>query len=329
MTVQRTPGFTDAVRQELALLPHGSPAEMEAELAALLRVGGSLHLRGGRAADERWSLSLTTTSGAVARRVYALLQERFGVRAELTVQAPSGVRHRTRYGVSLGATTGPVARRLGLLDATDRPLDGLAPGLDGPRATAYVRGAVLAGGSFSRPGRPPHLEIPVSGQRLAEELAALVGRLVSGAASVTGGDRPRVVLKSGERIGVLLTAIGATNAFLRWDEHRLRRQLRSDATRLANADTANLRRTIDAAASQVAAVEQVVAAHGWDALDPELRVVALARLANPGATLAELGGLVDPPLSRSAVHRRLRRIVELARRPAEPGTAEPSGESAP
>jgi cell division protein WhiA len=123
------------------------------------------------------------------------------------------------------------------------------------------------------------------------------------------------VVKSGATIGELLTTMGATGAFLAWDERRLRRQLRSDATRLANADAANLRRTIDAAAMQVRAVETVVAELGWEALDEPLRAVALARLANPEASLSELGELVDPPVAKSVVHRRLRRLEELAAGP--------------
>lgn len=325
MTIGRDGGFTDEVRQELSRLPHGTPAEADAELAALLRVGGTLRLRGGGEPDERWELSLSTTSGAVARRAFALLQARFGVRAEFSVEEPSGVRRRTGYGVALGGATSHVARQLALLDDRGRLLDGLPPGLHGSAARAYVRGTMLAGGSVSNPGRAPHLEIAVGSHQMAGQLAALVARTFEVRARAVTGERARVVMKSGEDIGVLLAAIGATRAFLRWDEQRMRRQLRSDATRLANADTANLRRTVDAAAGQVAAVERAVAQMGWDALDPDLRVVALARLANPAASLSELGGLVDPPLSRSAVHRRLRRIQDLARGPdpGDDGTAVP------
>jgi cell division protein WhiA len=88
--------------------------------------------------------------------------------------------------------------------------------------------------------------------------------------------------------------------------------VRSQATRLANADAANVRRTVEAASGQVAVVERVVAKLGWDELEEDLRGVALARLVSPDASLAELGQLTDPPLSKSAVHRRLRRLESLA-----------------
>ena len=300
--------FTATVRQELGSRPLGGDVQRWAELAAIIRCGGSLVRRGGDAGP---SLRVVTTSGAVARRTYALLQERASIRPELAVRAPGGVQRRTSYEIRLGpAATPVVARELRILDADGRPVTAL-PVRPGDRgAVSFLRGAVLACASFSAPQRPPHLELAPGSATVAAGLADLLGHEVAGTVTVAGG-RDRVVIKSGEAIGEVLVLVGATGAFLRWDEQRMRRQLRSEANRLANADAANLRRTIEAAAEQVRAVEQVIAELGWDALDDELREVALARLANPGASLQEVGELLDPPVGKSAVHRRLRRLVEL------------------
>jgi DNA-binding protein WhiA len=119
-----------------------------------------------------------------------------------------------------------------------------------------------------------------------------------------------VVIKSGTTVGELLVRLGATRAFLAFDDRRLRRQLRDDVTRLTNADEANLRRAIDASARQVRAIETLLEGEAWEGLDDEAREVALARLANPEASLAELGEVLDVP--RTTVHRRLARLVELA-----------------
>lgn len=312
------PSFTEAVRQELAQAPTEGPASIRPELSALFRLAGSIRLAGGSDPD-RLRLELTTTSGAVARRAYTLLQRQYGLRAELAVRAPGGVRRRTTYEVRVGAGSRHVARDLALLDAHDRLVNGLPADLDGPARVAYLRGALLAAGSVSAPGRAPHLEIAVRSPELATRLAGLVRRVVDANATATGHDRPRVVVKSGAAIGDLLATVGATRAFLDWDERRLRRQLRNDATRLANADAANLRRSVEAAAGQVRAVEDAVRRHGWDELGDDLRAVALARLANPAASLAELGELLDPPIGKSAVHRRLRRLEQLAKTdPDEP-----------
>jgi cell division protein WhiA len=308
------PSFTEAVRQELAGLPVGSDAQAHAELGGLVRVTGSLTRSGG---DPRFGLELTTTSGAVARRAFGLVQHRYGLRPELLVRAPGGVRRRSVYGVRLGVGADRVARDLEVVDAAGRPRDGLMADLTGTRAIAYLRGVLIGSGSISGPGRPPHLELSVGSEATGRALAGLLRDLVGGGAIAVDGQRTRVVVKSGERIGELLAATGATRAFLTWDDRRLRRQLRVAATRLANADAANLRRTIDAAQHQVQAVERALQLHGWDALDEPLRAVALARLANPSASLAELGELIDPPIGKSAVHRRLRRLEALAGEAAE------------
>ncbi|MEX1179130.1 MAG: DNA-binding protein WhiA [Nitriliruptor sp.] len=305
--------FTDEVKQELARLPVAGPDAERDELAALLRFGGALVLGGG---GRGMAVDLETVVGATARRTFTLLQHRYGVSPQLRVRAPGGVQRRRVYGVRLEGAGEMVARDLGLLDRAGRPR---APTVAvGGAASPCIRGAFLAAGSISGPDRPAHLEIVAHRQDAAEALAATIAGSLGAHAAVSVSSeerdeqRPRVVLKSGASIGELLASIGATAAFLRWDERRLRRQVRSQATRLANADAANLRRTVDAAGSQVQAVERLVEAVGWDAIDEDLRAVALARLASPDASLGELGQLTDPALSKSAVHRRLRRLVTLA-----------------
>ena len=313
--MEASSGFTETVRQELASQPYGNDVEIWGELAGLARCAGRLTVVGGAAdPDGRYHLAVASTSGAVARRAYGLLQQRYGLRPELAVRAAGGVRRRATYEVRLAATTAHVATDLGVVDPQGRPITGFPVEPDASAAVAFLRGAVLACASFSSPGRSPHLEFAPGSAATAMGLARLMESRLGASISPAVDDRPRVVVKSGESIGELLVMIGATNAFLRWDEHRMRRQLRSEANRLANADGANLRRSIDAAAEQVHAVESVIERLGWDALDDELREIALARLANPGASLQELGQLVDPPVGKSAVHRRLRRVIELGTR---------------
>jgi cell division protein WhiA len=302
--------FTDEVKQELAGQPVDDGDDGLAELASLLRFGGALIVAGG---DRGIDVDLETVSGATARRTYTLLQRHAPVVPELRVRAPGGVQRRRVYGVRVEAVGDQVARSLGLIDDHGRPLPPVATA--GASAIATLRGAFLAAGSISSPDRPPHLEIVAHRRDAADALAATASDLTAGTVTVVDGDegqRARVVVKSGATIADLLAALGATGAFLRWEERRVRRQVRSDATRLANADAANLRRTVDAASGQVAAVEKVLAALGWDELDEDLRGVALARLVSPEASIAELGQLTDPPLSKSAVHRRLRRLEALA-----------------
>jgi len=300
--------FTEAIRQELANRPVGEAAEVAAELAALCRFAGRLERTGG---DPAVRLVLASTSGAVARRAFRLLQHRYGVRAELAVRAPGGVHRRSTYEVRL-ADARHITADLGLVDEAGRPVHVVPDLPDALQAAAYLRGALLVSGSLSAPGRPAHLEVRAGSAAVAEGLRALILRELAGPASVTTDERDRVVCKSGAAIGELLVLLGAPGAFMRWDERRFRHQLRSEANRLANADAANVNRTIRAASAQVQGVEQALEQLGMDGLDHDLREVALARLANPASSLQEIGELLDPPVGKSTVHRRLTRLLRLA-----------------
>lgn len=292
-------GLTDRVRRELSRLPPGDRTDNHAELTALLRLGGAVW----RGDDGGGDVVVSSNSGATVRRAYALIRRRYGVRPELRVTAPRGSGGRASYGLRLPTPDGSIARELGL--AGDGRVDPDPP-------APFLRGALITAGTVSGPDPAPHLEIAVGDPSLAERLAVAAGRWLDATVTAPDDGRDRVVVKSGAAIGELLGRVGATRAYLDWEERRLRRKVRADATRLANADAANVRRTIEAAAEHTAEVERALDAVGLEGLDAELREVALARLANPSASLAELGDLCDPPVGKSAVHRRLRRLGELA-----------------
>lgn len=309
-------GFTDRVRQELAGIRPSARSERLGQLAGLLHLGGSLHLRDGGLV-----LELVTTSGGVARSGFVLAHEQLGsVRPHLEVHEPGGLHGTSRYVVVIDEGAQELAETVGVVDGDGRPSAAPAPRHlpDGSAEKGFARGAVMAAASLSEPGRDPHLEVRVANRDLAERTAD--------ALEVVGEQRPgvsphgedfRVVLKSGAAIGSLLAGLDASASFLEWDDALLRRHLRGEANRLANADAANLRRAVDAAAAHVRAVERAIARHGWDALDPSLREVALVRLANPDANLAEIADLCEPPISKSTAHRRLQRLTELADREPE------------
>lgn len=299
-------GFTDRVRQELSRIPVDTEAGRRGELAAILRLAGSVHRRSVDGATTTF-LEVASPSGAVARRTFTLLRLPDGYQPQLWVRAPGGVRTVSTYGLTVALDA--VAADVELVDGDGRLVMGL-PGPVSREPVAGVRGALLAAARLSSPGRPPHLEFGVTGPEVAGELAALLLDLV-GRGTATAEDPPRVVIKSGGAIGDLLELAGATEAAGEWEEQRRRRQLRNQATRLANADAANLRRSAEASSDQVAVVQDVVDRLGWSQLEEPLREVALVRLANPSASLAELAELCD--ISKSAVHRRLAKLAELHR----------------
>ena len=307
--------FTARVKDELAALRPTSPSERRALLAALLRFAASLHISG--TVGPRYSLVLATESGAVARLAHWLLSAH-GVRLDLRVRERGALTPRASYEVVLTQRVEAVLADCGILS----PSGGLVPGIPArlvrarSAAACFVRGALLVRGSVSAPTREPHLEIGAPSERAATDLARLLGRLELPARAGTRGGpgEPswRVVLKGGDAIGRALIRLGARDAYLAWEDERIRREVRGEAVRLANADAANLRRSVDASIASTAAVGRLLEGGGLDALPPELAAVARLRLEHPQASLAELGALLDPPRSKGAVQARLRRIESLA-----------------
>src|SRR5690625_1468670 len=305
--------LTGDAKEELSHLEITRPSARKAEAAATLRFAGGLHLVAGRVVVEA-----ELDSAAVARRLHATIADRYGHRAGVAVPAPSGIRRTTRYIVRVEREGQMLARQTGLLDARGRPVRGMPPFVVGGAtvdAEAAWRGAFLARGSLTEPGRSSALEVTCPGPEAALALVGAARRLgVSAKArDVRGTDR--VVVRDGDDIGALLTRMGAHQTVLSWEERRMRREVRATANRLANFDDANLRRSARAAVAASAKVERALEILG-DSVPEHLRTAGELRLKHRQASLEELGQLSDPPMTKDAVAGRIRRLLAMADRQA-------------
>jgi len=185
-------------------------------------------------------------------------------------------------------------------------------------AEAAWRGAFLAHGSLTEPGRSSALEVSCPGPEAALALVGAARRLgiSAKAREVRGTDR--VVIRDGEAIGDLLTRMGAQDTRLVWEERRMRREVRATANRLANFDDANLRRSARAAVAAAARVERALEILGEDVPD---------HLAAAGALRVEHRQASLPPMTKDAVAGRIRRLLSMADRKAKE-TGIPDTESA-
>ncbi|WP_062202369.1 DNA-binding protein WhiA [Demequina salsinemoris] len=306
--------LTAKVKDELARVQVDKVSARKAEVATTLRFAGGLHIVSGRIVIEA---ELDTAIGA--RRLRAFIQEVHNLNSEIIVVSGGALRKGNRYVVRVVKDGESLARQTGLLDHRGRPVRGLPPHVVGGSVDDTVaawRGAFIAHGSLTEPGRSAALEVTAPGPEAALALVGAARRLGVTAKSreVRGVDR--VVIRDGEAIAQMLARLGAHDAMLEWEEKRTRREVRGTANRLANFDDANLRRSAQAAvaaSARVARAFEILA----DDVPEHLREAGELRLAHRDASLEELGRLADPQLTKDAVAGRIRRLLATADKRAE------------
>lgn len=301
--------MTATVKDELSRLAVTKQSSRRAEVASLLRFAGGLHIVGGRVVIEA-----EVDTGSVARRLRREIHELYGHTADAHVITAGGLRRSARYVIRVIRDGEGLARQTGLLDNRGRPVRGLPPPVvsgDLSDAEAAWRGAFLAHGSLTEPGRSSALEVTCPGPEAALALVGAARRLgvTAKAREVRGADR--VVVRDGDAIGALLTRMGAHQSVLSWEERRMRREVRATANRLANFDDANLRRSARAAVAAAARVSRALEILG-DEVPEHLQAAGRLRAEHTQASLEELGQLADPPMTKDAVAGRIRRLLQTA-----------------
>ncbi len=306
--------MTGRVKDELSRLEISKPCCRKAEVSATIRFAGGLHIVGGQIVVEA---ELDTANAA--RRLRRDIAEVYGHRSEVVVMSPGGLRRGSRYVLRVVEEGATLARQTGLIDVRGRPVRGLPPKIvsgSSCDAESAWRGAFLAHGSLTEPGRSSALEITCPGPEAALALVGAARRLgvQVKAREVRGVDR--VVIRDGDAIAAMLTRLGAHDAVLAWEERRMRREVRATANRLANFDDANLRRSARAAVTAGARVERALEILADD-VPEHLREAGELRLQHKQSSLEELGQFADPPMTKDAVAGRIRRLLAMADRRAQ------------
>ncbi len=307
--------LTTDLKTELATIPITKQSVRRAEVTAMLRFAGSLFIASGRLMIE-----VDLDTGAAARRLRNAILDLFGFTCEFVVVTPAGgIRRGTRYVVRLVHDGEELARQTGLIDRRGHPVRGMPPAMVGGNldvVTAVWRGAFLAHGSLTEPGRSMAMEVICPSSEAALALVGAARRLgvAAKAREVRGVDR--VIVREGDAIATMLTRMGAHETLLYWEEKRMRREVRASANRLANFDDANLRRSAQAAVAAGIRVERALEILA-DEVPEHLKTAGLLRLKNKQASLEELGQLHEPPLTKDAIAGRIRRLLATADKRAE------------
>ena len=307
--------MTAQVKAELANTQITKTCCRKAEVSSMLRFAGGLHLVSGKIVVEA-----ELDTGAAARRLRKDIAEVYGHDSDVVLVQGNGIRKGSRYLVRIAKDGESLARQTGLVDQRGRPVRGLPPAVvsgGGCDAVAAWRGAFLAHGSLTEPGRSSSLEVTCPGPEAALALVGVARRLggiSAKAREVRGVDR--VVIRDGDAIGALLTRLGAHESLMAWEERRMRREVRATANRLANFDDANLRRSARAAVAAGARVDRALEILAEEVPD-HLRQAGNLRLEHKQASLEELGQLHEPPLTKDAIAGRIRRLLAMADKRAQ------------
>lgn len=303
--------FTAEVKDELArVAPTCSHCE-KATLAALVRIEGTLFFSG----PGRYRIEIATDVPSVARLVIKLLHGIYELKTNLTVRR--SVLHKTpNYLIEVPTQPKlePALRDMGVLSG-----EGLEMGIRAELvekqccAAAYLRGAFLGSGFIANPRGDFHFEITVESESLAEGLVELLAGKGINARIMRRRSSYMVYLKSGSAILEFLAFAGAHQSALAMENERVIKSVRNDVNRITNAEIANQAKAACASVDQIFAIRKVVDAYGMEDLPPALQEFIKLRVTNPDATLKELGEKANPPLSKSAVYHRVRRIEQMAR----------------
>ncbi|HEX6491530.1 MAG TPA: DNA-binding protein WhiA [Gaiellaceae bacterium] len=301
--------FSDDVRNELAAIAPKRECDRRAELSALFHSAGSWHMRAGAV-----SLELDLSSSAAARRAFSLLRS-FEVDSEIRTYRRRAFERGTRYQLRIAAKprARTVLREAGVLGARLQPLSRPPKRIIGRSCcrAAYLRGALLAAGSVSPPPSP-HLELRTETLEAARFLADAAAQEDVRLGLQARRDHAAAYAKGLDRIAETLALAGASDAALALDERAVVGETKARANRLTNADQANLLRTSRAAHAQLEAARRLEREGRLGELSPRLQEVAELRLRHPSLPLRELALKCRPASSKASVHRRLRKLIELA-----------------
>jgi len=257
--------------------------------------------------------------GAVVRRYFGLLKQFWGVTAQIRTLFSESLNGQTRYQLMIPEEESlRLLGDLGLLD--ESALFGVRqmprPELVGYSCCkkSFIKGAFLMCGAVSNPEKEYHIEIAAPTEEFAKFVIELMNYFEIPAKMTCRKAKYVVYLKRAEELSDMLTLLGAAASVLQLENVRIKKDVSNQVNRLINCDSSNINRTMDAAEAQIQDIRYLDEEIGLDKLPKSLREIAEVRVSNPATSLSGLGELMSPPLGKSGVNARLRKLSEIARK---------------
>lgn len=308
--------FSTKTKDELARIEPEARRLQIAELSAIIRSSGTIQLSG----NMQISLKVSTELNIIARKVFKILKNNFDINTSITVNKNQMLKRNNSYVLTVTPEMGAskLLVDLGILESersfmqrNDIPSELINEPKD---ANAYIRGVFLGAGSISDPEKNYHMEFVTNNEDYAYELSDLINSIGFNSKIVARKNNFVVYLKESEQISDLLTIMGANSAMLALQNVKAMKDMRNTVNRIVNCETANLSKTVDAAVRQVENILIIQKTIGISKLPKNLQDIALLRLENEDVTLKELGEMLDPPIGKSGVNHRFKKIEGIADR---------------
>ena len=307
--------FSGKVKEELSRQISTARHCQIAEIAAILSVCGQVSI----SANDHFCVTVHTENVSVARKYFTLVEKTFNIEAVIHVRKNVYLKKSNVYRVEVPSHEDTVR----ILQATKfmSPEQEIADDLSVMSRLviqkecckrAFLRGAFQASGSMSDPNKSYHFEIVCREIAQAKQLQDVINSFEMEAKIVERKKHQVVYLKEGAQIVDMLNIMEAHVALMNLENVRILKEMRNSVNRKVNCETANISKTVAAAVKQLGDIEYIKQNAGLDSLPENLKEMALLRLEYPDTPLKELGTYLDPPVGKSGVNHRLRRISEIA-----------------
>ena len=308
--------FSMDVKNELAHVMPDKKCCMLAEIAGFIRMCGSIRLVGGG----KFRIITTTENPAVARHYKKLIKDYFGIDTALEVGQGNTLKKGRAYNLTIDPEklSEQILRETGILmvkEGMNYISDGIYDGLIRTKCCrkACLRGIFLAAGTVTDPEKSYHMEFHCNSQILAGDVKKLINSFVDLHSKISVRKKNYAVyVKEAEQIIDILAIMGAHSQIFTFENVRITKEIRNKANRINNCDNANIDKTLQAAEKQLAWIRKIQDKKGLRFLPDKLYEVAVLRLDNPEATLQELADMMEPPMKKSGLNNRMRKIEELA-----------------
>ncbi len=306
--------FSQEVKQELSRQVASARHCNLAELAAILSMAGTFP------GPDHPQIKIRTENLTVARKSFTLLKKTFNISVDASVHIYKSEKKSDRIYTVLVRDPEEASHVLRALKMADPAvyLAGAGAAADSLLVQqpcckrAYIRGAFLCAGSISNPEKSYHFEIVCSSLERAQQLQVLIRPFGPDAKIVQRKNHYIVYIKEGDQIVDMLNIMGAHVSLMKLENIRILRDVRNTVNRKVNCEAANINKTVNAAVRQTEDIRCLMESEGFEQLPEGLAQIAELRLENPDATLKELGEMLDPPIGKSGVNHRLRKLSQLA-----------------